>query len=116
MRQRLRCIVCGCVAWPTMLSRGELGLHPIEIMTLLGGLGKAKGINWGHEDVSRNPVFLRKWIQTLRAVFSRCRRLLTSLGEDVEGLEPLRVFRPLVVQRPDVVHLRPLVVYQPKVF
>jgi len=112
MREMIRCLVCGRMAWPTMLSRGEMGAHRLEILRLVKGLGR--GILWQRRDVSRDPLWLRSMAAILKKVLAILEQRLRDLGEVVEEdtREPEKVSvlcHPFVLVRPGEMKSREMI-------
>lgn len=123
MREMLRCLICGRSAWPTMLSRGQLGLHKPESLRFVKGRGKGKGIVWERRDLSHDAETLKTWLLLLREVFRQVRRRLEEIGASAEDLDQIEtelllkavsVVRPSLVCRPPTA-LRSSVVVHPQV-
>lgn len=111
MREMLRCLICGRSAWPTMIARGQLGLHRIESLLFVKGRGCGRGVDWDRKDLSRNPAALRAWAALLKSVYLRVKRILESLGDEVEDLPEIRdltkpIHSPILMKPQEIVRLK----------
>ncbi len=85
MREMLRCLICGRGAWPTMIAKGQLGVHQIESLLFVKGLGKGRGIKWEKRDRSTDVEFLNAWLDILDKVSERLEQRISSLtGEEFD--------------------------------
>ncbi len=67
-----------------MLARGEQGLHQLHSLRIVGSNGKGKGFKYERRDLSSDPLWIRKFIDTLKSLLEILEDRLEALGETVD--------------------------------
>ena len=110
MREMIRCLLCGRMAWPTMLARGQQGQHRLDKLRLVCGRGRGKGIKWARTDLTNDPTWLRMFVDTLKSLLEILEKRLEDLGEGADG-EDLKEVEPVsVVEKPPILLAPPTII------